>query len=56
MAIAGPDYECLCAKTGSNCMVNDGGVWSKIRLLQSVDGSVKLPIHDKLPEREIKQH
>ena len=52
MAIAGPDYECLYAKIGSNCMVNDGGVWSKIRLLQSVDGSVKLPIHDKLPERE----
>ena len=56
MAIAGPDYECLYAKIGSNCTVNDGGVWSKIRLLQPVDGSVKLPIHDKLPEREIKQH
>ena len=52
MAIAGPDYECLYAKIGSNCMVNDGGVWSKIRLFQPVDGSVKLPIHDKLPERE----
>ena len=56
MAIAGPDYECLYAKIGSNSTVNDGGGWSKIRLLQPVDGSVKLPIHDKLPEREIKQH
>ena len=56
MAIAGPDYECLYAKIWSNCMINDGGVWSKIRLLQPIDGSVKMPIHDNLTEREIKQH
>ena len=34
----------------SNCMANDGGVWSKSRLLEPTDGSVKLPIHDKLIE------
>ena len=52
MAITGPDYECLYAKIGSNCMVHDGGVWSKIRLLQPIDGSVKLQIHDKLTESD----
>ena len=31
-------------------MVNDGGVWSKSRLLQPIDGSVKLPIHEKLTD------
>ena len=45
---AGPEYECLYAKIGSNCMANDGGVWSKSRLLEPTDGLVKLPIHDKL--------
>ena len=49
---AGPDYECLYAKIGSNCMANDGGVWSKSRLLEPTDGSVKLPIHDKLIESD----
>ena len=52
MAIAGPDYKCLYAKIGSNCMANDGGVWSKSRLLQSIDGSAKLQIHDKLTESD----
>ena len=33
-------------------MVNGGGVWSKIRLLQPIDGSVKMPIHDNLTERD----
>ena len=33
-------------------MVNYGGVWSKIRLLQPIDGSVKMPIHDNLTERD----
>ena len=33
LATAGPDYECLYAKIGSNCMANDGGVWSKIGYL-----------------------
>ena len=50
MTIAGPDYECLNAKIGSRFMVNDGGVWAKNRLLQPIDGSVKLPVHDKLTE------
>ena len=48
LATAGPDYECLYAKIASNCMENDGGVWSKSRLLEPTDGLVKLPIHDKL--------
>ena len=52
MAIAGPDYECLYAKIGSNCMVNIGAVWSKSRILEPIDGSVKLPIHDKLTESD----
>ena len=52
MAIAGLDYECLYAKIWSNCVVNDRGVWSKIRLLQPIDGSVKMPIHDNLTERD----
>ena len=52
LATAGPDYECLYAKIGSNCMENDGGVWSKIRLLEPTDGSVKLPIYDKLIESD----
>ena len=52
LATAGPDYECLYAKIGSNCMANDGGVWSKIRLLEPTDGSVKLPIYDKLIESD----
>ena len=52
MAIAGPDYECLYAKIGSNCMVNIGAVWSKSRLLEPIDGSVKLPTHDKSTESQ----
>ena len=52
MAIAGPDYECLYAKIGSNCMVKYGWVWSKSRLLQLIDGSVKLAIHGKLTESD----
>ena len=52
MAIAGPDYKCLYAKIGSNCMVNDGGVWSKSRLLQPIHGSAKLQIYDKLTESD----
>ena len=52
LAIAGPDYECLYAKIGSNCMANDGEVWSKSRLLESTNGSVKLPVHDKLIESD----
>ena len=52
MAIAGPDYKCLYAKIGSNCMVNDGGVWSKSRLLHSIDGLAKLQIHDKLTKSD----
>ena len=52
MTIAGPDYECLNAKIGSHFMVNDGRVWGKNRLLQPVDGWVKLPVHDKLTESD----
>ena len=52
MVIAGPDHECLYAKIGSNCMVNYGSVWSKSRLLQLIDGSFKLAIHDKLTESD----
>ena len=52
MAIAGSDYECLYAKIGSNCMVNDGGVWSKSRLFQPIDGSAKRQTHDKLTESD----
>ena len=33
-------------------MVNIGAVWSKSRLLEPIDGSVKLPIHDKLTESQ----
>ena len=33
-------------------MVNDGVVWSKSRFLEPIDGSVKLPIHDKLTESD----
>ena len=33
-------------------MVNDGAVWSKSRLLEPIDGSVKLLIHDKLTEND----
>ena len=52
MAIAGPDFKCLYAQIGSNCTVNDGWVWSKSRLLQSIDGLGKLQIHDKLTESD----
>ena len=52
MAIAGPDYKCLYAKIGSNCMVNDRGVWSKSRLLQPIDGSAKRQTHDTLTESD----
>ena len=52
IAIAGSDYERLYAKIGSNCMVNDGGVWSKSRLLQPTHGSVKLPTHEKLTDSD----
>ena len=52
MTVAGPDYEYLNAKIGSRFMVNDGGVWGKNRLLQPIDGSVKLPVHDKLTESD----
>ena len=52
MTIAGSDYECLNAKRGSHFMVNDGGVWGKNRLLQPIDVSVKLPVHDKLTESD----
>ena len=33
-------------------MVNDEVVWSKSRFLEPIDGSVKLPIHDKLTESD----
>ena len=33
-------------------MVNDGVVWSKSRFLEPIDGSVKLPIHDKSAESD----
>ena len=52
MKIAGSDRECLNAKIGSHFMVNDGGVWGKNRLLQLIDGSLKLPVHDKLIESD----
>ena len=52
MAIDGSDYECLYAKIGSNCIVNDGEVQSKSKLLQPIDGSAKLPIHEKLTDSD----
>ena len=36
LAIAGPEYECLCADIGSNDRVNDSGVWNKSSLLQAI--------------------
>ena len=41
-----------CQSNRSNCMVNYGWGWSKSRLLQLIDGSVKLAIHDKLTESD----
>ena len=50
LAIAGPEYECLCADIGSNDRVNDSGVWNKSSLLHAIqNGSVKLPKDDALP-------
>ena len=32
MAVAGPDYECICADIGTNGRVSDGGAWNKCTL------------------------
>ena len=37
MAIAGPNYECLYADTGTNGRVKDGGVWNKCGFLEALE-------------------
>ena len=37
LAFAGPNYECLYADIGTDGRLSDGGVWSKVRLLEAIE-------------------
>ena len=50
MAVAGPNYECLYADTGSNGRISDGGIWNKSQLLKKLEeGSIGVPEDKPLP-------
>ena len=36
MAIAGPSYECFYVDVGTNGRVNEGGVWDKCEMVESM--------------------
>ena len=50
MAIAGTSYECFYADVGTNCRVNDGGVWNSCGFSNGIDNNqLSLPSARCLP-------
>ena len=50
MAVASPNYECLCADIGTNGRTSNGGVWNKCGMSKAIEGgSLSLPPPKGLP-------